>query len=96
MKQIIKFFRDQKLRNKLIAIYFCVGLLPLVIIGVFNFTQLSDNIYNIFIIKYSAITSSIYPKKEGNNLEKRSAIINVVKSNVSFIDCILIFIVNNP
>ena len=41
MKQIIKFFRDQKLRNKLIAIYFCVGLLPLVIIGVFNFTQLS-------------------------------------------------------
>ena len=41
MKQIIRFFRDQKLRNKLIAIYFCVGLLPLVIIGVFNFTQLS-------------------------------------------------------
>lgn len=41
MKQIIKFLRDQKLRNKLIAIYFCVGLFPLVIIGVFNFTQSS-------------------------------------------------------
>ena len=41
MKRIIKFLRDQKLRNKLIAIYLCVGLLPLAIIGVFNFTQLS-------------------------------------------------------
>ena len=41
MKRIIAFFRNQKLRRKLIVIYICVGVLPLILIGIFNFRQLS-------------------------------------------------------
>lgn len=42
MKRIIKFFRDQNLRKKLIVIYICVGVLPLILIGIFNFKQSND------------------------------------------------------
>ena len=44
MSKIIQFFRDMKVRYKIIMIYFVIGLFPLIIIGTLFFSQIKHSV----------------------------------------------------
>ena len=44
MSKLIQFFRDMKVRYKIIMIYFVIGLFPLIIIGTLFFSQIKHSV----------------------------------------------------
>ncbi len=79
MKRIIKFFRDQNLRKKLIVIYICVGVLPLILIGIFNFKQSND-----MLIRQEETRMKDYMEQQISAMNNNVQIYNNLCNYISF------------
>lgn len=79
MKRIIKFFRDQNLRKKLIVIYICVGVLPLILIGIFNFKQSND-----MLIRQEETRMKDYMEQQISAMNSNVQIYNNLCNYISF------------
>lgn len=79
MKKIVQFLRNQKLRNKLMAIYICVGLIPLLIIGVFNFRQSAR-----IMLKQEEMRMNDYMQQQISTMNSSIQIYNNLCNYISF------------
>ena len=74
-----KWFKDMKLRNKLIFNYFCFGLIPLLLIGTVVMIQVQEILY-----RQEAVRNEDYLKQAISSLDGQIKVYNNLSDYISF------------